>query len=608
MIKFDCYLKNHKLPQGALRSGSSAWFCVKTACGLNIDHVNMIVRKDSLTHTFILSKSGNTNTNYDTFEGNITLFGSGFHRYRFELVKPDGIMYFAGTKDGHSAVIGDWLPEWQIFVYDKDFETPSDSDGAVMYQIFPDRFYKAPDFVPGEPKNERIMHENWQEKPYCYYDYAGFRCNDYFGGNLRGIEQKLPYIKSLGVTHIYLNPIFESAENHRYSTSDYMSVDPYLGDSADFISLCKKAAECDIKIILDGVFSHTGDDSIYFNKYGHYPPNGAYNSKKSPYYSWYSFTDYPDSYDCWWGFKTLPNVKETEQGYTEFITGKNGVLRHWMRLGASGWRLDVADELPDEFLDKVRSAVKAENPQAPIIGEVWENAVKKCSYGAQRRFLSGAQCDSVMNYPFANAICSFMKNGDAQKFYESVMEIINDYPAPAVKYLMNMLSTHDTARIINRLTLDSLPPRQEQSKACLTQEQRQRGIELLKSAVILQYTLPGIPCIFYGDEAGLDGFEDPFCRGTYPWGKEEKSLLNLHEKLGIIRRENRKDFSKDIEFIKHDAGVVHYRRGELCVIVNMSDNNIYSDVFKNTLAANKLENGVLKHGGAAVFRATDIEE
>lgn len=622
MIKFDCYLKEHKLPQGALRSGSSAFFRVKTARGLEIDHINIIVRKDSAAHTFVLSRRAGSDaaqmqdgvgaaldsSDYDVFEGNITLHGCGFHRYRFELVKQNGIMYFAGTRDGHSAVVGDWLPEWQIFVYDSDFETPSDSDGAVMYQIFPDRFFKSPGFTPKRAKNERIMHQSWQEKPYCCYDYAGYKCNDYFGGNLRGIEQKLPYIKSLGVTHIYLNPIFESAENHRYSTSDYMSVDPYLGDSADFISLCRKAAEYDIKIILDGVFSHTGDDSIYFNKYGHYPSNGAYNSKQSPYYGWYSFTDYPDSYDCWWGFKTLPNVKETESSYAEFITGENGVLRHWMRLGASGWRLDVADELPDEFLDKVRCAVKAENPQAPVIGEVWENAVKKCSYGARRRFLSGAQCDSVMNYPFANAVCLFMKNGDAQAFYESVMEIVNDYPAPAVKYLMNMLSTHDTARIINRLALDSLPPRQEQSGARLTDTQRQRGIELFKSAAILQYTLPGIPCIFYGDEAGLDGFEDPFCRGTYPWGREEKSLLNLHEKLGIIRRENRKDFSQDIEFIKHDSGVVHYRRGGLGIIVNMSHDSIYSDGFENTLAANRLENGALKHGGAVIFRAADFKE
>lgn len=603
MIQFDCYKKEFKSVLGAVRSGSPVIFCVHAAKSLRTEHINMIVRKDEKAYSFLLKKTGETG-DYDIFSGNAVLNGAGFHRYRFELVKQNGSMYFAGTKDGHTAVIGDWLPEWRIFVYDKDFETPANTDGAVMYQIFPDRFYRSESVQIKEAKNKRIIHENWDEKPHCCYDYDGFKCNDYFCGNLKGIEEKLPYIKSLGVTHIYLNPIFESAENHRYSTSDYMNIDPYLGDNAHFISLCSKAREYDIKIILDGVFSHTGDDSIYFNKYGHYDSVGAYNDKTSLYFDWYSFTDYPDSYDCWWGFKTLPNVRETNSKYMNFITGKNGVLRQWLRMGASGWRLDVADELPDEFLDAVRRAVKEENPDALIIGEVWENAVTKCSYGAQRRFLAGAQCDSVMNYPFSNAICAFLKTGDAESFYESIMEILNDYPAPAVRCLMNMLSTHDTARIINRLALDHMPDRCDQSKAVLSEQQKNRGTELMKTAVIIQFTLPGIPCIYYGDEVGLDGFEDPFCRAAFPWGKEEKSLLNLHRKLGIIRNKYKEDFSCEIEFLCHSGNVLSYKRGNLTVTANMSDKDI--PVGKLIpIAAHKFEDGYIKSGGAAVLRRAD---
>ena len=604
MIKFDCYKKKFKYPRGAIRCGSPVSFCVHAQKALGISHVNMIVRGGSGTRTFLLDKVSDCD-GYDIFRGDIVLTNTGFHRYRFELVRQDGSMYFAGTQDGHTAIIGDWLPEWRVFAYDKDFETPSGGD--VIYQIFPDRFFRSESVTVPDTKNDRIIHADWEEKPHCYYDYAGFKCNDFFCGNLRGIEEKLEYISSLGVSHIYLNPIFESAENHRYSTSDYMNIDPYLGDTADFTSLCKKAEEYGIKIILDGVFSHTGDDSIYFNRYGHYESVGAYNDKSSPYYGWYSFTDYPNSYDCWWGFKTLPNVKETNSEYTEFITGENGVLRHWMRMGASGWRLDVADELPDEFLDSVRRAIKAENPDALIIGEVWENAVTKCSYGAQRRFLEGAQCDTVMNYPFTNAITSFIKSGDANAFYESVTEIINDYPAPSVRCLMNMLSTHDTARIINRLALDSMPERSVQSKAELTQQQREKGIELMMSAVILQYTLPGIPCVFYGDEAGLDGFEDPFCRRTYPWGKEENSLLNLHRNLGIIRKEYRKDLASDIEFTEYSGGVVRYTRGSLTITVNRSEHDIPADGFI-PLISHKFNNGYIKSGGAAVMRRAENGE
>ena len=591
MVLFDSYKTEYKEPLGALRSGESARFTLCTDLGC--EYVNLVVRSDGFVKTVRLER-----TDAHCYTGDLTLDKTGIYYYRFELVYEGGRMEFIGTKDGHSAAAGDFLPEWRLAVYDKDFHTAKDLGGAVMYQIFPDRFYKADGAHTGEAKNERIVHENWDERPHCYYDYKDFKCNDFFMGNLRGIEQKLDYIKSLGTTHIYLNPIFESAENHRYSTSDYTSIDPYLGDTSDFISLCKKAKEYNIKIILDGVFSHTGDDSVYFNKYGHYDSIGAYNSKNSEYFDWYTFTDYPNKYECWWDFDTLPNVRETNTKYKEYITGEDGILRRWMRLGASGWRLDVADELPDEFLEAVRNAVKTEDPEALIIGEVWENAVAKISYGAQREFLLGRQCDSVMNYPFLNAVTDFAINSNAGAFYNAVMQIISDYPAPSVNCLMNMLSTHDTSRIINVLGCRDIPERRNWADARLTKEQYELAVSKLKMAAALQFTLPGIPCIFYGDEAGVQGFGDPACRAAFPWGKEDTRLLDAYRALGNIRSQYKSEFAKPLLFEKAEDGIIIYTRGNILVTVNCSGRDIESE----DLPVLYGRGGVLKNGCALIQR------
>lgn len=565
MVKYDSFKTEYKSPMGAMRCESAVHFRIFVESCLDVEKVNLVFRKGDKTSTFVLEKSGD-----DYFEGDAVLFEKGLYNYRFELVQKKGTLLFVGTRDGHTACIGDWLPEWRVAAYDKDFRTVKDCAGSVMYQIFPDRFYRAENIEIKQPRNERIIHNNWNERPHCFYDYEDFKCNDFFMGNLKGIEQKLDYISALGVTHIYLNPIFESAENHRYSTSDYMNVDTYLGDNLHFKELCEKAKEYDIKIILDGVFSHTGDDSIYFNRYHHYSVLGAHDSKSSPYYNWYNFSNYPDEYECWWGFDTLPNVRETNPDYMEYITGENGVLRHWLRMGASGWRLDVADELPDLFLEKVRACVKDENPEAIIIGEVWENAVTKISYGAQREFLLGRQCDTVMNYPFLNATTDFVIDGNAQKFYNSIMQILNDYPEPSVSCLMNMLSTHDTVRAICRLGADCIPERRYQADAVLSEREYQQGRERMKMAAVIQFTLPGIPCIYYGDEVGLEGYNDPSCRKPFPWGREDTVLLELHKELGNLRKQNKTDFEKPIEFEIFEKGVLRYTRGSLCVTVNNS--------------------------------------
>jgi len=357
-------------------------------------------------------------------------------------------------------------------------------------------------------------------------------------GTDKGIEKKLDYIASLGVNCIYLNPIFEAHSNHRYNTADYFKIDPSLGTEKDLCRLTKKAEKYGISIILDGVFSHTGDDSIYFNKQGRYSSVGAYQSKASPYHNWYKFTDFPDKYEAWWGVPTLPETNENNPSFTEFITGENGVIRYWLKKGIKGWRLDVADELPDEFLDRIRLAVKSEGEDKFLLGEVWEDASNKISYNRRRRFLRGEQLDSVMNYPFANAIVDFLKCGNAEQLCDVVLSVIENYPPQVTRLLMNHIGTHDTARILTRLGSNQVyeNDRESQSKAKLSESEKENGIRLLKLAAVLQYTLPGVPSLYYGDEAGLEGYGDPFCRATYPWGNENAELLEFYKSLGRFRR------------------------------------------------------------------------
>ena len=427
---------------------------------------------------------------------------------------------------------------FQLTVYAKDYQTPDFLKGGIMYQIFPDRFCKS-----GAPKKNipegRVLREDWGGTPWYKPDENGHVWNnDYFGGDFAGIQSKLPYLHELGVTCIYLNPIFEAHENHRYNTADYTKADPLLGTNQEFAELCREAKKLGISIILDGVFSHTGADSIYFNKYGRYPEPGAYQSKGSKYYDWYSFINYPEQYESWWGIDTLPNVDENNEDYTRFICGDEGVLHYWLSKGAAGFRLDVADELPDQFLNNLRRSVKKFGKEKIIIGEVWEDASNKESYGVKRRYLLGDQLDSVMNYPFREAIINYVKGGDPRDFIYSVMTILEHYPKPTIDVLMNFVSTHDIERAINRLGGEYCDDKSKDwmAERRLTDEQYRNGKDLLKTAFALMYFLPGVPCIYYGDEAGMQGYKDPFNRRCFPWGSEDHELIEYVKELGRVRK------------------------------------------------------------------------
>ncbi len=435
--------------------------------------------------------------------------------------------------------------EYQLTVYDSRDRVPDWFGRGVCYQIFPDRFYRTRISDPTGMVGGRTVHQNWNEEPVVgpvgYTADGEDICNrDFFCGNLQGVEEKLDYLLSLGVESIYFCPIFEAAENHRYGTADYEHIDPMLGDEQEFTHLCQEAHKRGIKVILDGVFNHTGFVSKYFNGDGFYPGLGASQSKDSPYYSWFQFKNWPKEYQCWWGIYSLPNVEEEDESYRNFIFGdENAVVRRWLRAGADGWRLDVADELPDDFVAGIHRAVRETNPNAVVIGEVWEDGTTKIAYDVRRRHLLGGHLDGLMNYPFRTALIDFLLGGEANDFREGMETLRENYPSFAFYSAMNFLGTHDTVRILTHLGVGE--DKGEETKAWrgkyrMSQEEMARGIARLKLGAEVLFTFPGAPTVYYGDEVGMEGFEDPYNRRTFPWGRENQELLSHFRTLGALRK------------------------------------------------------------------------
>ncbi len=568
---------------GALPTNKKCRFNIDILASENPIGATLCVRADEASeHASFPMEHTETHGEYMRFSADVSFDAAGLYFYRFEFTCPEGIR-FCGMRDG-KAFVEDWLSEWQLTVYDESFDTPHWAKNKIMYQIFPDRFCRSNNYMYNPAKNEREIVDNWYATPKN-------QGNDFFMGNIEGIIEKLPYIKEMGTDIIYLNPIFESPENHRYSTGNYLNIDPYLGTNEDFERLCIDADRLGIKIILDGVFSHTGADSLYFNKYGHYDSVGACQGESSPYYKWYNFNE--RGYECWWGFENLPNVNETHPDYMEFITGKDGVLPYWQKRGAAGWRLDVADELPDEFIDALRYRVKDTDPDALIIGEVWEDATNKFAYGIRRRYLLGKQLDSVMNYPWRAAIIDYIKSGNAQSFAESILTIEENYPKPAIDCLMNIISTHDTERIINATGVLHNVDRAAAEHYTLSDEEWARGIEGAKAAIFLLLSLPGIACIYYGDEVGAEGFRDPYCRKGYPYGSENTQILNMVKALSSIRKEYPHAFSSLIKKFYLAESALVYERGDIIFAINMGekDENVkISGDFVTIFGENMAEN------------------
>ena len=596
----------HKTPFGAVRAGEKIKIVFPVTHSVWVESVKMFLRKGEDVWERLLSFCGD--------DGNVTYFCTeftlnewGVYYYRFEVTAVGGGLDRIGAGENGDAIIGDDLPEWQITVYAKDYVVPDAVQGGVIYHIFADRFAHA-----GEKTAPRYGYlKEWGE-PVTIKDPDGsYRANDFYGGNFRGIIEKLDYLSSLGVTDIYLSPIFEAASNHRYDTGDYLKIDPLLGTEEDFRDLIAEAKKRGIGIILDGVFNHSGSDSVYFNQHGHYNSVGAYQSPDSPYHDWYYFDRFPDEYHSWWGCKVVPTFNKSAAGYRNLMLGEGGVVDKWTHFGIAGWRLDVVDELPTDFVDDLRAAIKKANDKAVVIGEVWEDASVKVSYGTLRPYLTKGELDGVMNYVFKEAILSFCLFGGARAFGTKVMRIFENYPLDALNSSMTLIDSHDTVRALNALSgVDVRHTTKEQRlNIKLTGEAYDLAKRRVKIASLLQFILPGVPSVYYGDEVGMQGYEDPMNRATFPWGQEDEDLLSHYRFLGGVRKRFRDVLLGGMDVKEQGELLILHRFKEgknLFAIVNPTFENRLLTYRKTRSARDVVGGATLKNGDTVEVKALDF--
>lgn len=561
MQVFDSRNTKYKQPFGAAAVGETIQIMFPVCKHRNPLGV-FIVLRGAIDARIRLAQSGQDD-GYIYYSTTFAAQTKGLAFYRFEIKTQHGYL-FVGRDTHGKAIIGDWLPEWQLTVYDNTFTTPQWLKGGLIYHIFADRFARIED---GKKPQFGYL-KDWNKDIEVHREDGSYDANDFFGGNIKGIISQLDYIQGLGTTALYLSPIFQSSSNHRYDTGDYLQIDNFFGDEQEFVQLIAECKKRGIGIILDGVFNHTGADSIYFNKFSRYPSLGAYQSKDSPYHNWYTFYNFPKSYACWWGVTSVPSVRREALDFQEFIVGSGGVIDKWTAMGIAGWRLDVVDELSSDFVKKIRTAIKRHGGEKVVIGEVWEDASTKTSYGESREYLFGQELDGIMNYSFRTAIVDYIKTADAYSFAASVNEIIENYPKQALDCCMTLIGTHDTVRAINLLSSDT-PPHSKAAKRAhkLSQSGYQTAKKRLMLAACLQYFLPGVPTLYYGDETALQGYEDPMNRRPYPWGQEDQEVLSHYRTLGELRRRNRKAFCTST-LAQWDGSVVSIDRGGMVLLAN----------------------------------------
>ena len=559
---FNSRLPRYKTPFGAIAAGMPVTLRLDVPGSFGYVDPHLVLTKDREDPVHYRMEYTGQSDGVNHFAVTVTPTTSGLYFYYFDLYTDFRKICRGPGAEGRLT----WVLEdsWQLTVYEPDFQTPDWIKSGTMYQIFPDRFYEGdPDKTM--PFADRIYRADKEGEPYFWptEQPEGYLNMDYFGGDFLGIQKKLPYLKGLGVTCIYLNPIFEAHANHRYNTADYLKADPLLGTNEDFAALCKEASRQGIRIILDGVFSHTGSDSRYFNREGRYGPGGAYRDRHSPYRSWYDFdSGYACGYRSWWGFETLPEVEEESPSYIDFVCGPGGVIDTWLGLGASGFRLDVADELPDDFIEKIRAAVKAHGADKLLIGEVWEDATTKEGWGRRRTYLRGHGLDTTMNYPFRNAAIDFVRGADAAAVADAILSICENYPKPALDCAMNFLSTHDTERAITAIADEPTNGRDRfwQSGRRIPLSRMDDAVRRELLAYALLFTLPGVPCIYYGDEIAMQGYRDPFNRAYYDWNSTERRLRGPLANLAELRRSCDAFKGGVIEWVEAAGDVLHFRR------------------------------------------------
>lgn len=571
-IIYDSWMESHKKPFGALEIGEDININVEAISDVKEIYLILETNEDIRKEIKMENKSNGIFTidKYKFEKENI-------YFYYFKSIEGEtlDVKYYGKSYDcGECVEYHDinYINKYQITVSRKT-ESPKWFKEGILYHIFVDRFNRTGKI--NNPKKNSFIYANWEDTPMYIKNKENEVIRwDFHGGNLKGIISKLNYLKGLGVTVIYLSPIFKSQSNHKYDTGDYKTIDPMFGDEEIFKELIYKASKKGINIILDGVFSHTGDDSIYFNKYGNYDSLGTYQSKNSKFFSWYNFKDYPNEYDCWWGVKSLPNVNEIENSYMDYIIrDKDSVIKKWMNYGVKGWRLDVVDELPSKFLETLKKETLNIDKESVIVGEVWEDASNKISYSERRKYFLGNQLNGVTGYVFKNIVVEFLKgNINSQDVYNRFMTIKENYPKDAFKSNLNLLGTHDTRRILTELNEEK---------------------ELLKLAVFIQMTFEGVPYVYYGDEAGLTGETDPDNRRTYPWENEDKDILNFYKKIIKERKNNKLLSSGETKFLKlsnqNILGYIRYiKTDKILVLINRSNIKEKIDIESNEFIKKKL--------------------
>lgn len=493
---------------------------------------------------------------YKNYKVTVTFSKEGLYWYHFKIEGNQTLIIQQGADENSVSISDNPNNSFSQIITAKKVIMQLKELGGVIYHIFVDRFAKSGKVTT---RPSLIYKENWTDKPTESEDFEIIN-RECYGGNLKGIIEKLDYIKSLNTKVIYLSPIFYAESYHKYNTADFEKIDPMFGSLADLSELVRKAKERDMIVILDGVFNHVGSDSRYFNKFGKFSEVGAYQSLKSKYVDWFNFYDWPDSYEKWWGVPSLPCMNEQNKDYRKYICGKNGIIERYMKLGVGGFRLDVVDELTDDFLTEICQKIYSLNPNALIIGEVWEDAAKKISYDKRRQYLWGHQLNSVTNYPLRNAILQFLKTGCADEYINCLNIVKDDYPKFVQSNLMNLIGSHDTSRIINEIDAIDTNHRKE----------------LLKMATLLEYGFIGIPTIFYGDEVGVSNFKGNISRTPYPWGKEDKSFLYWFKRLGELR-----SFKSVIKgsctIIENEGGVLvlmrEFEEERVYIVINHSESD-----------------------------------
>lgn len=568
-LRFDSRAAAHKSPFGAAPAGTAFRYAVTALPG--VDSLSLVVEsrrfegnQELLAYTEmarvpmkkVAARDGRERWTASHRFDAVGVYGYWFEAQiggrRFVFQNNADTVYWTREKGSGGAgaaadrpQVASSIRRYRQTVYDPAFKVPAWAPDIVYYYVFPERFRNGDrrnDPRPGGSRPQDRFHEGsvefharWNERPFRPGTGDGSDTrhnNDFFGGDLAGLIQKLDYIRDLGANTIYMTPVFQAASNHKYDTADYRRIDPGFGTDADFSRLTREAKKRGIRVIPDTSLNHTGADSVYFDRYGNHKSQGAFEGGRvqpgSPYASWYRFDPSqptPDRQYKGWGGPDLPELDKASPPLRRYFYGdRDAVMKRWLDRGASGWRMDVVPWVADDFWREWRAAIKQHQPDALTVAETWFDASK---------YFLGDMFDSTMNYIFRNAVLDYAAGGKAEVMVANLEHLREAYPPQAHHALMNLLSSHDQARSLHHFGWhdDTRDP-------AVVARAKQR----LKLAVLFQMTYPGAPTVYYGDEVGVTGGDDPYNRATYPWadlgGRPDRALLAEFRKLIGLRKQH----------------------------------------------------------------------